>query len=259
LAPSVISERSSGSAAKASASALLLTLAACASSSAHGGPPSLALSGRATLERYLEALPRQLKMHHQVETRLGTHREVVEGFCVLERPERFWVRATTPLGGTLFDLKTTADGHVTLDTPMESIADARGPFYLARDIRRVYLRDCPREAEIRAVRDGFRISCHLDTAAEAGREQGGSVLADDAMAETVGPGGVVWEKEFYRDGNATAVVHYDDYRMVGDLWLAHRVTVLGRDAPYSLLVVLLSADPAFDAARVFVDPPATAP
>ena len=253
------SEKRIDSAATRGCSTLLLLASACAASaSARGGPTSLGLSGRATLAAYLAAIPPTIKMRHQVETRFGTRSEVVEGFCVLARPDQFWVRAMSPLGGTLFDVKGTRDGHVELDTPLDSIADARGPFYLARDIRRIYLENCPADADIKPVRDGFRVSCSLKGETEPGSADPGLEPPDDAMAEILSPSGIVWEKELYRGGEPTAVVHYDDYREVQGLWLAHRITLTGHTALYSLTILLLDADVTFDAARLFAKP-ATSP
>jgi len=124
-----------------------------------------------------------MKLRHQVETRMPGHTEVVDGFLVLARPESFWVRAMSPLGGTLFDLRTMSGGRVVLDTPIAAIADARAPFYMARDIRRIFIRECDADAEVRPVKGGFRVSCVLPPVEQPIMSDRGPDLPDDALAE----------------------------------------------------------------------------
>ncbi|MBI5509753.1 MAG: DUF3261 domain-containing protein [Deltaproteobacteria bacterium] len=235
---------------------VLGALAGCATASPRPvGPSSLGLSNRDTYRHYLASLPAALKMRHQVETRFGDRAEVVEGFCVLFRPERFWVRASAPFGGTLFEIKATSAHQVQLLSGVAVTADDRGPRYLARDIRRIYLQDCAAGATLTALRTGLRASCPL--AADGGGidTARGRDPADDALAVTVTKGGVVREKAFYRGGELSALVRYDDYRLEGGLWLAHQIVLESHTAPYRLTIVLLDADPSFDPAPLFATAP----
>ncbi len=236
----------------ATLSLALVAASACfAAPRPRSGPPALGLDGRATFQHYLDTIPAHLKMRHQVDTRFVDQSEVVEGFCVVARPEQFWIRATTPMGGTLFDVRSAQGGGVQVETSLEQLKDARGPLYLARDIRRIYLKECPADAALLPMREGFRVSCPLAATEIPIQADDGPDKPDDAMALLISEGGVVWEKTFYRGGVATAQISYDDYQQAHGLWLPQRITLTSLGAPYTLTIALISADPTFDTTRIF--------
>ena len=81
----------------------------------YAGPPSLELSPNQTVAHTLSKLPTSFKMRHQVEATLGDQQEVIEGLLVLEAPDKFLVRALSPLGATLFDIRKESDLPLKVD------------------------------------------------------------------------------------------------------------------------------------------------
>ena len=218
------------------------------------GPPSLGLSGRETLLAYLASRPAAIKLKHQVEMRFMNETRVVEGYCVLARPGGFWARASVPLGVTLFEVKGADDGSVEVTTPIAKVEEARAPLYLARDIRRIYVTDCDSSASAVPVRAGFRVSCALPPRAPPATAEDGIEPDDDAVLEILSPGGVILEKQFFRDGSITATIVYEAYRLVDATWVPARISLEGRSIDYGLTIHLVEADPNFDVTRIFTAP-----
>lgn len=191
-------------------------------------------------------------MQHEVESVFGGRREVITGFLVVERPDRFFVYARSPMGPALFQVRSVPPLPLAVTAHLAQLRDDRFARYLARDIRRIYLVVCPAAAAAVNEEDVVVVRCALGPAA--------APLAvdedpDDALELRMGPGGELREKRFFRSGAPTALVRYDDPRRVGDTWLAHRIELTHASLSYRLRIVLAAADLAFDTDRVFGSPP----
>jgi hypothetical protein len=233
---------------------LLLVLATIASCVGRQSPPpptavpSLGLDGPATYRAYLDRGPRRFKMRHQVESTFAGRTEVIEGFLVVERPDRFYVNARSPIGPALFEVKAMPPAPLAVTTHLAELSDERMARYLARDIRRMYLQECPADTPAADEPEGFAISCPLAPADDAIAGDDGP---DDALVMHFGRGAEVRRKVFSRQGRATAVVSYSDLRLVGGAWLAHAIELEHQLLPYRMHIALLGADLDFDTGRVF--------
>jgi hypothetical protein len=231
---------------------LLATLAACgarpAAAPAVAPPPALGLDGPATYRAYLDARPSRMKMRHQVESSFGGRDEVIEGFFVLERPDRFYVNARSPMGPALFEVKSAPPAPLEVKAYLPQLRDGRMARFLARDIRRIYVEECPPDASVTAEGDGFAVRCAVD-AREAPIMEGDA--PDDALELHLDRAAQLREKSFWRGGKPTATVRYLDLRPESEVWLAHRIELTPADAPYHLAIVLLAVDFGFDVSRVF--------
>jgi hypothetical protein len=224
----------------------VLLLGACAPRP-RAEPPALGLDGAAVYAAYLAGQPPHAKLRHQVESDYGQEHVVIEGFLVLERPERFFVHARSPLGPALFEVKSIA-GQLSVQVYIDQLKDQALARYLARDIERIYLTDCPTTTAVEPEGRGFRLRCTLPVSGAAGAE------ADDGLVMRLGPGAEVREKTFYRGEQAAAVVSYEDYREVGGRYLAHRIVLAQPLLSYRLSIVLEAADLDFDPSRLFGAP-----
>jgi hypothetical protein len=234
------------------AAAAALTFGACTRAAvppASAAPaPALGLSGPETYRAYLAAEPRRYKLRHQVESSFGGRDEVLEGFLVVELPGRFFVAARAPLGPALFEVKAVPGRPLEVHPHLPQLEDGRMARYLARDIVRAYLRECPADAPVSEEADGFAVSCALTPDEEPIPGDDGP---DDALTLRLDRAGRLRQKSFARAGAATATVTYRDDRRVEGVWLAHRLELTPAALPYRLTIVLVSADLAFDTSRVF--------
>lgn len=230
----------------------LLTFAlACASPPPPAAPPPqagpvpTAQDPQAVFEAFLRHQVQALKYRHQVETRFLGRTEVIDGFLLLARPDRFWVRALSPLGATLFDVRQHATGELTYDMHIPEVDD-RAPGYLARDIRRLYLDQCPSGTPARAVGEHIEVSCELSPQSPTPQ---GSDPPDDHLVMELSPGGLLTGKRFSRSGEPTAVVTYGDYGQQEGRWWAHSITLEHRQVDYALRIRMLQVDPNFHVER----------
>lgn len=165
------------------------------------------------------------------------------GVLVIERPARFWVRAMTPVGVSLFDVRAERGQPAQL-VAAAAVADPRAAQALREDIERIYLYDCPPDAQAHKNGPAIEVACELAD----------SVAGDEALQVDLTPGGIVLAKRFLKGGAVTASVTYGDYRRMGGRWWAHRIILSRTEMPYELTIALTDADPSFDTGRVF--PPA---
>ena len=186
-------------------------------------------------------------MRHTVESTFGSHREVIEGFLVVEKPDRLYVVARSPMGMALFDVKSVPPAPPDVTTHIAALSDPRMARFLARDIGRMYLRECPSDAPVESARDGYVVRCSL-----APNDDGiVDDEPDDAVELHLGPGAELKRKIFAHAGRVTATVTYDDQRQVAGVWLPHFIELTHASQPYSLRIVLLTADLNFDSSRIF--------
>jgi len=193
-------------------------------------------------------------MRHEVEWRFGGQAQVMHGILIGSRPDRFWVRAQTPVGGTLFDVRSSGAGRLEVDLRMADVANTLGPYYLARDIRRIYFADCPAGSPASEASDGVRVTCRLPPSPEPSPppELGQLEPADDALSEALGADGLLRAKCFSRAEQPTVCVFFEDYgRDAGPTPLARRIHLEHLRIPYALTIALLEADTTFQAARLF--------
>ncbi len=216
-------------------------------------PPSLGLDAAGTYRAYLEARPARFKMRHQVASSFAGRDEVIEGFLVLERPDRFYVSARSPMGPALFDVKAVPPAALEVKAHLPQLSDERMARYLARDIRRIYLTDCPEGSTLEAAEGGGVVARGAVAAADDAIP--GDDGPDDALAVRVDANGLVREKTYSRAGRPTVVIRYDEQRPVGGTWLAHRIGLVHQQLPYRLTIVLLAADLGFDTSRIFAGSP----
>lgn len=239
---------------------LLCATAGCAPSpSPQPGPPTLGIDAQAIFAHHRAARLDQFKMRHQVETSFGPRSEVVEGFLIVDRPDRFWVRAMSPFGATLFDVKDLGGGDMQVDIRLDEVKDQRAPQFLARDIRRIYLSTCNADAAVKAVGDAAVARCALAGTEPAIETDAGPDRPDDALALHIDAAGLLRKKIFSRAGADTARIELRDYRQHGARWFAHRIELDHAQVSYGLTIELLDVDPAFDAAALFARQPAGAP
>ncbi len=211
-----------------------------------GGPAPAGASPQAVWQAFLDAQPRQLKMRHQVETRFAGRHEVVDGVLLLELPDHFWVRALSPLGATLFDVGKIAS-HLQHEVYLPGL-DARGPQFLARDIRRIFLRQCPSETPALARGDEVIVACpigDLDPPIDTGM---GIDPPDDHLEMAFTPGGILLRKQYSAGGTPTALVAYG-YAPQGDTRWSTRTTLTHARIAYALDIQLVSVDPHFDVVK----------
>jgi len=229
-----------------------MTLAGCgarpAPAPAVAPPPSLGLDGPATYRAYLDARAPRVKMRHQVESSFGGRDEVIEGFFVLERPDRFYVNARSPMGPALFEVKSVPPAPLAVKAYLPQLQDGRMARFLARDIRRIYVEECPADAPVTPDGDGFVVRCALD-AREAPIMEGDA--PDDALELRLDRAAQLRQKAFLRAGKPIATVRYLELTPESGVWLAHRIELTPADAPYHLVIVLLAVDFGFDTSRVF--------
>jgi hypothetical protein len=234
---------------------LLVVVAVCGCSHVADRPagpapvaPSLALDGPATYRAFLAAEPRRYKLRHQVESSFGGRDEVLEGFLVVEQPGRFFVAARAAMGPALFEVKSIPGAPLEVHPHLPQLEDGRMARYLARDITRAYLRECPPDATVSEDAAGFLVRCALAADEEAIPGDDGP---DDALALRLDRAGHLREKAFSRAGAPTATVRYSDDRPVDGVWLAHRLELTPAGLPYHLTIVLLAADLGYDTSRIF--------
>ncbi|MEK7705642.1 MAG: hypothetical protein AAB426_11835 [Myxococcota bacterium] len=211
-------------------------------------PAALNRDPRTIFAAYLAQQPAQLKMRHQVESTFGDRHEIVQGVMLLARPRQFWLRALGPLGTTLFDVRQETDGRVVVTKALAQLDDERAPILLARDIARIYLDDCPPDADLRSTTDGIEARCTLPAPlAPDARDP----PPDTTLRELIAPSGLVQQKCFFAGDAATACVRYREPTRLGDTWLAREIELVPAVLPYRLRIVLLDADPSFDVGAAF--------
>lgn len=209
----------------------------------YAGPPSLQLSPSQTVAQTLSRIPTSFKMRHQVEATLGERREVIEGLLVFEAPDKFLVRALSPLGATLFDIKKESGLPLQVDIRLEQLQRDGLPSYLAEDITRIFTDLCPQEIQATVDEQGLVQACILSRQGPNG--------APLYLRTVYGLGGVILEK-CYREGELqSSCIQYRDYQRDGELWVSHLILLKHRTLPYSLKLVLLEADLQFDTSRIF--------
>lgn len=233
--------------------ALILLLGAVACAPTARAPvaatsPVPQLDARTAFRAYLEQRPAHVKMRHRVESTVGERRDVVQGVMLLALPDRFWLRVLGPLGTTLFDVRQDVTGHVVVVKALAQLDDALGPAYLARDIARMYLDDCPPDAALFDDPRGLEARCALGPATDA---DPATPEADDALREVVAPNGLLLEKRFFSRGHETARVRYENPQSFDGTWLARTIELTPTALPYRLRITLLDADPRFDVAAAF--------
>ncbi len=204
------------------------------------GPPPLGLDAGGVLRTYVETRPTRFKLRQQVGVTIHDRHEAMLGVLVVEHPSRFWVRAMTPVGVSLFDVRAERGRAPTVTTHAASPSDPRTAQYLARDIQRIYMDDCPADAAVHRHGNAYQARCDMP---HDGR-------GDDELRMDLTPGGVVWHKRFLRDGVVTAYVDYADYRIRDDIWWAHRIVLSRPQPPYRLTVVLIDADAELDVGAI---------
>lgn len=224
------------------------------------GPPALGLSGEDTYATYIARLPLQFKMRQHVESRFGERNEVIDGFFVVKRPERFWLQARGMLGIRLFEVRELPDKprhvEIYLDQLRQAGATAESsmPAYLARDIRRIYLTDCPVGTPVTDSGQVFVVDCvppHPEPAPGPTAPTASGDEPDDRLVMVLNKGAALSSKHFYRDGALRVTISYEDLRPVGATWLAHTIRLVHAALPYALRIVLIDVDLGFDAGAVF--------
>ncbi len=230
--------------------AVAVLVSACAARPplAKPAPPSLHLSPRETYTAYLAARPHQLKMTHQVESRFADRTLVINGYLALRLPQSFVVQAQSAgLGPALFTVKQLPRAPLDVQVYVDALADRRFVEYLAEDIRRIYLLDCPAEAAADAEAQGRTVvvSCKLTPRSNE---------SDDSLVMVLGEGGELRQKLFRRGGRLTTVVHYNNHVRHDGHWLAERIVLEHRQLPYTLTIALLSAAFDFDSNALFGAP-----
>jgi hypothetical protein len=231
--------------------ALLASITACGARPTPvpaAAPPSLGVDGPATYRAYLDARAPRVKMRHQVASSFGGRDEVIEGFFVLERPDRFYVNARSAMGPALFEVKSVPPAPLAVKAYLPQLQDGRMARFLARDIGRIYVDECPPDAPVAPDGDDFVVRCAVD-AREAPIMEGDA--PDDTLELRLDRAAVLRQKTFLRGGKPTAVVRYLELAPESGVWLAHRIELSPADAPYHLAVVLLAVDFGFDTSRVF--------
>jgi hypothetical protein len=213
----------------------------------HAAPASLGLDGPGTYAAYLASTPQHFKMRHTVESTFGTHREVIEGFLVAERPDRLYVVARSPMGMALFDVKSVPPAPPEVTAHIAALSDPRMARFLARDIGRIYLRECPSDAAVEPVSDGYVVRCMLASSDDGIVDD----EPDDAVEVYLGPGAELKKKVFAHAGQVTATITYDDQRQVEGVWLPHFIELTHASQAYRLRIVLLATDFGFDTSRIF--------
>lgn len=242
---------------------LLKTLALLLAASCGGGsgrlaqlsrtkPPVLGRDGSTTYQAYLAAAPRRFKMRHQVAATFGNRTEVISGALVMDRPDRFRVRAMAMLGMPLFDVQSEAGKPIAVQAFLNTLTDGRLPHYLARDIHRIYIALCPPDTETTRTGDDIVVRCSIPP---FGERIAGDEGPDDAVELRVSRHGLLQQKCFYRRAAATACITYDDHREVSGRWLAHRIRLVHKTLPYEVSVALVSADFDYDTTRAFTKNP----
>jgi hypothetical protein len=220
---------------------LLATIACAGTPRVQVGPPPLGLAPPAVHEAYLAAQAAQLKLRHQVALNVSGEQRLMTGVLVIERPSRFWVRAMTPVGVSLFELRAQRGRPAQVTTAAEAPADPRAAQTLRQDIERIYLLDCPPDA--RAHRNGPVVEVKCDLA--------DSAAGDEALQADLTPGGVLLAKRFLRGGIVTASITYGEYSEADGRWWPRRITLSRTEMSYRLSIALTDADPNFDTTRVF--------
>jgi hypothetical protein len=228
------------------AAAVSLLLAACtpAPRPPAAGPAPIPGDASAVYAHYIETLPRSFKMRHQVASRFGDREDVISGYLIGERPDRFWVRAAGPMGVTLFDVKSTGGSDLRVDAKLDQITDPNAPRYLANDIRRIYFAECPAGTAARREDDLVVAACDLPAPADP----------DDHLVTSLSPGGIVLKKCFYKDRAPTVCVDYEDYAETAGTWLARRVHLQAMAFPYELTIALERAELGIDTKGAFGQP-----
>ena len=225
----------------------------------HPGPPALGLDPAGLFAHWRAQRLDQLKMRHQVETRFLGRSEVVNGTVLLARPDRFWVRAQSPFGATLFDVKVDPPAPMQVDVRIDEIRDRRAPQFMARDIRRIYLATCPASAAVEAAPGGGAVvRCDLPQTEAPIQTDRGPDGPDQRLEMQISADGLLRHERFERDGQTTVLLDYSDYRPVDGHWLAHRIELKHQQIDYAISVQLLEADVHFDAASRFAPRPAAA-
>ena len=210
-------------------------------------PPPLGLDGAATYQAYREHAPKHFKMRHTVESTFGPRSEVIEGFLVVDLPDRFYVSARSPMGPALFEVKSVPPAPLEVSTHLAELSDASMAHYLARDIRRIYLQECPADVPVEARGDAFVVRCPLPVSDDGIADD----QPDDAVELVLGPGADLRQKVFSRAGQPTAIVTYDVERVIAGVWLPHVIDLRHTSIPYRLRITLVAVDFGFDTSRIF--------
>lgn len=234
--------------------ALALVMNACAPRPPSAGPDPMTLSPEAAFAHYHALQPVRFRMKHEVRSKFGDREDVLTGFLVVEKPSKFFVRAMAGLGLTLFDVRAVG-AAVDVDVRVPALSDPRAPLFLARDIRRIYLHDCPPGTAAGLSRGRTVVTCGLPLSEEPILADGGVDRPDDRLLLTLNAAALVESKCFSRGDEPTACVVFHDYRRYGDRWLAQRIELAHQQLPYHLEIRLVGVDFDFDTSRVFAAKP----
>jgi len=196
---------------------------------------------------YLDGRPRQLKLRHQVETHFADHDEFVSGYLVLAPGGRLLLRAMSPLGASLFEIRNVPPAPPVVTSNVPQLSDPKWVEYLLADLRRIYLLDCPATHDVAKIDGRFAVECELPCSSD----RAPSPPEDDGLRTEISDQGLVMAKKFRRRGEATAHIVYADYRLTAGLPLAHRITLDYPMLHYAMTIALIDADTKVDVARLF--------
>jgi hypothetical protein len=188
--------------------------------------------------QYLDQRPQRFKMRHQVASRFGSRTEMFEGVLIVERPDRFFVQASRSFGPALFELTSVPPAPLVVRSPVDELGDRRFSHFLARDIRRIYLEDCPKEARVVATGTGLTARCALDP--ERAADLGGE--SDDALEMRLDARRHLAEKRFFAGSKPSTTIRYTDYRAGAEQSWAHHIVLTSVSGAYDLTIVLLGVE-----------------
>ncbi|MCK5689373.1 hypothetical protein KAI87_08890 [Myxococcota bacterium] len=214
-----------------------------------GGPAPTKLSADVTFQNYLSAQPKTFKIRHQVESVFMGRTEVISGFLVGDERGRLRVHARKAIGPPLFDIISDGDENPPLlEAHLPGVDIKEMATHLIADIRRIYMTQCP--ATTRAVWDGdiIRVDCPLPAS--------GFFHGDDRLVMSLSRGGVVAQKLYYRQGEQSLIVKYQNYKEIDGRWQAEIIEAEPTRFPYRLRIALQSAKFNTDVSHAFVKPTA---
>jgi len=198
--------------------------------------------GAAAYAAYIEGLPQQVKARYRVEVTIPGERFQVGMELTLRQPNRFSLRVVRPGQGTLFTARSDGGHRFELDLGGGSLPDPRAPAYLARDLHRIFFRDCPEKTPVKPFRDAFLADCSFRSQEPMIEGWFGPDPPDDQLMAVVADSGRLLQKCFYRYREAMACVDYSDFARVDGHWFARAIEVQHQVLPYTLSFELLAVE-----------------
>lgn len=189
-----------------------------------------------------EAAITTLRARFTAESRRGTERHSTSGVLLVKKPDRFRLRMMLPFGVTVFDYLRTRD-HVHVSLPLQGRviddppADDATAFSQA-DLGAAFLRGA----------DAFPGTCLAETAGPFNVAIVCRANPDTVLRRTVVDATTAWihDETTYEAGAPRLVIHYDDYRPIGDSVLPFHIAMQypGREQSVEISIQRYEVNPA---------------